>query len=100
MPLGEYPELTKKGIPVTGTTNYGGPVVTASGLVFIAATMDQQIRAFDKKTGKVVWVHSLPFGGFATPVTYEVNGRQYIAIACGGGRGGKTGSLYVAFALP
>ena len=100
VPLGEYPELTKKGIPVTGTTNYGGPIVTASGLVFIAATMDQQIRAFDKKTGKVVWEHSLPFGGFATPVTYEVNGRQYIAIACGGGRGGKTGSLYVAFALP
>jgi len=100
VPLGEYPELTKKGVPVTGTANYGGPIVTASGLVFIAATMDNQIRAFDKKTGKVVWQHSLPFGGFATPVTYEVNGRQYIAIACGGGRGGKIGSVYVAFALP
>ncbi len=100
VPLGEYQELTKKGIPVTGTANYGGPIVTASGLVIIAATMDKQIRAFDKKTGKVVWKHALPFGGFATPVTYEVKGRQYIAIACGGGRGGKTGSLYIAFALP
>lgn len=100
VPLGEYPELTKKGIPITGTESYGGPIVTASGLIFIAGTKDERIRAFDKKTGKVVWEHQLPAGGFATPITYEVNGRQYIVIAAGGGRGQKPGGNYVAFALP
>ena len=99
VPLGEYPELTKKGVPVTGTENYGGPVVTAGGLVFIAATMDEKIRAFNRKTGKVVWEYQLPAGGFATPITYEVDGKQYVAIAAGGGRGGRPGGNYIAFAL-
>ncbi len=99
VPLGEYPELTKKGIPVTGTESYGGPVVTAGGLVFIAATRDEKIRAFDRKTGKVVWEYQLPAGGFATPITYEVDGKQYIVIAAGGARGGKPGGNYIAFAL-
>ena len=99
VPLGEYPELTKKGIPVTGTENYGGPLVTAGGLVFIAATGDEKFRAFDRKTGKVVWEYQLPAGGFATPITYEVDGKQYIVIAAGGARGGKAGGNYVAFTL-
>jgi quinoprotein glucose dehydrogenase len=100
VPLGEYPELTKKGIPVTGTDNYGGPLVTAGGLVFIAATRDEMIRAFDKQTGEVVWSAKLPAAGYATPSTYQVNGKQYIVIACGGGKlNTKSGDRYVAFSL-
>jgi quinoprotein glucose dehydrogenase len=99
VPLGEYPELAKKGIPTTGTVSYGGPVVTAGGLVFIAGTKDEKIRAFNKKTGKVVWEYQLPAGGFATPISYEVDGKQYIAIAAGGGRGQKLGGNYIAFTL-
>lgn len=99
VPLGEYPELTKKGIPITGTENYGGPLVTAGGLVFIAATPDEKFRTFDRKTGKIVWEYQLPAGGFATPITYEVDGKQYILIAAGGARGGKAGGNYVAFTL-
>ncbi|HEV8513561.1 MAG TPA: PQQ-binding-like beta-propeller repeat protein [Cyclobacteriaceae bacterium] len=99
--LGEFPELTKKGIPPTGTENYGGPLVTKGGLVFIAATKDEMIRAFDKSNGKVVWEHQLPAAGYATPATYSVNGKQYVVIACGGGKiGSKSGDSYVAFALP
>ncbi|MCF0048640.1 PQQ-binding-like beta-propeller repeat protein [Dyadobacter sp. LJ53] len=99
--LGEYPELTKQGIPPTGTENHGGPIVTAGGLLFIAATYDEKLRAFDTKTGKVIWEYKLPAGGFATPITYMVNGKQYIAIAAGGARYGlKAGGTYVAFALP
>lgn len=97
--LGEYPELTEKGIPITGTESYGGPLVTAGGLVFIAGTKDERIRAFDKKTGKVVWEYQLPAGGFATPITYEVDGKQFLAIAAGGERGQKPGGNYIAFAL-
>ncbi|MBC7745574.1 MAG: PQQ-binding-like beta-propeller repeat protein [Flavobacterium sp.] len=101
VPLGEYEELTKRGIPVTGTENYGGPLVTKGGLVFIAATKDEKIRAFDKNTGKVVWEAKLPAAGYATPATYSLNGRQYVVIACGGGKiGSKSGDTYVAFALP
>ena len=101
VPLGEYPELVRKGLTQTGTENHGGPLVTAGGLVFIAATYDEKLRAFDKKTGKVVWEYKLPAGGFATPITYSVNGRQYVAIAAGGTRYGlKPGGSYVAFALP
>lgn len=101
VPLGEYPELAQQGIPTTGTENHGGPVVTAGGLLFIAATYDEKIRAFDTKTGKVVWEHKLPAGGFATTITYMVNGKQYIAISAGGARYGlKPGGSYVAFALP
>ena len=101
VPLGEYPELSKNGVPPTGTENHGGPVVTAGGLVFIAATYDEKLRALDRKTGKIIWEHKLPAGGFATPITYRVNGRQYVVIAAGGTRYGlKSGGSYVAFALP
>jgi len=101
IPLGEYPALTKKGIPVTGTENYGGAVVTAGGLLFIAATSDGMIRAFNKATGKLLWEAKLPAPGFATPSTYEVNGKQYLVIACGGGKlNRQSGDAYVAFALP
>ncbi|MCF0069866.1 PQQ-binding-like beta-propeller repeat protein [Dyadobacter sp. CY261] len=99
--LGEYPELARQGIPPTGTENHGGPLVTAGGLLFIAATYDEKLRAFDIKTGKVVWEYQLPAGGFATPITYMVGGKQYIAIAAGGTRYGlKPGGNYIAFALP
>ena len=101
VPLGEFPELTRRGIPKTGTENYGGPVVTAGGLIFIGATSDQQLRAFDKKTGEEVWQHDLPAAGMATPCTYEVDGKQYVVIAAGGGKGTEQrGDSYVAFALP
>ncbi|HEX5170183.1 MAG TPA: PQQ-binding-like beta-propeller repeat protein [Cyclobacteriaceae bacterium] len=99
VPLGEFPELTKKGIPITGTETYGGPVVTASGLIFIASTRDERIRAFDKTTGKVLWEYQLPAGGFATPITYETEGKQYVVVAAGGARGAKPGGWYIAFAL-
>jgi quinoprotein glucose dehydrogenase len=100
VPLGEYAELTKKGIPVTGTENYGGPLVTKGGLVFIAATKDEKIRAFDKKTGKVLWEAQLPAAGYATPATYSIDGKQYVVIACGGGKiGSKSGDEYVCFGL-
>ncbi len=100
-PLGEYPELTAKGIPVTGRENFGGCIVTKGGLVFIAATGDEKIRAFDKNTGEKLWEASLPFGGYATPSTYTIQGKQYLVIAAtGGGKlGTKTGDAYVAFAL-
>ena len=102
IPLGEYPELAAKGQKNTGTENYGGPIVTAGGLVFIGATdFDNKFRAFDKATGELLWEATLPFGGEATPATYEVNGRQFVVIAAGGGRDGKPrGGVYVAFALP
>lgn len=99
--LGEWPELTAKGVPPTGTENYGGPAVTAGGLVFIAASRDEHLRAFDRKTGKELWKAKLPAAGYATPSTYSVNGRQYVVIACGGGKiGTRSGDAYVAFALP
>ena len=99
--LGEWPELTAKGIPPTGTENYGGPVVTAGGLVFIAASRDEHLRAFDRKTGRELWKAKLPAAGYATPATYSVNGQQYVVIACGGGKiGTKSGDAYVAFRLP
>jgi quinoprotein glucose dehydrogenase len=101
VPLGELPELTARGVPITGTENYGGPVVTAGGLVFIAATKDEKIRAFDRRTGRVLWQAALPAGGYATPTTYLAGGRQYVVIACGGGKmGTRSGDSYVAFALP
>jgi quinoprotein glucose dehydrogenase len=98
--LGEYAELTKKGIPPTGTENYGGPVVTAGGLVFIGATKDEKIRAFDARSGKTLWQADLPAAAHATPAIYAVNGKQYVVIAAGGGKGTKSGDAYVAFALP
>lgn len=99
--LGEYPELTARGIPPTGTENYGGPVVTGGGLIFIGATADETMRAFDKETGKVLWAARLPFGGNATPSTYMVDGRQFVVISAGGGKSGRPrGGKLVAFALP
>jgi quinoprotein glucose dehydrogenase len=101
VPLGEYPALSARGIPPTGTENYGGPVVTAGGLIFIAATADEKIRAFDKDTGKILWEASLPFGGNATPSVYQINGRQFLVISAGGGKSGRpAGGHLVAFALP
>jgi quinoprotein glucose dehydrogenase len=88
-------------VQATGTEQYGGPIVTAGGLVFIAATSDAKFRAFDKLTGKLLWETELPAAGFATPSTYSVNGKQYVVIAAGGGKlGTKSGDAYVAFALP
>lgn len=99
--LGEYPELTARGVPPTGTENYGGPLVTQGGLLFIGASKDGKFRAFDRRTGRELWRTALPAGGYATPATYEADGRQYVIIACGGGKmGTKSGDAYVAFALP
>ena len=101
VPLGEYRELTAKGVPPTGTENYGGPVVTAGGLIFIGASADETIRAFDKETGAILWQAPLPFSGNATPSTYTANGRQYVVISAGGGKSGRpSGGSIVAFALP
>ncbi|MDN5200891.1 PQQ-binding-like beta-propeller repeat protein [Fulvivirgaceae bacterium BMA10] len=100
VPLGEFDELTAQGIPITGTENYGGPVITKSGLLFIGATKDQRFRAFDKMTGEELWRTDLPAGGYATPITYEVDGKQYVVIACGGGKmGTHSGDVYMAFSL-
>jgi quinoprotein glucose dehydrogenase len=100
IPLGSYPAFAQKGI-ITGTENYGGPVVTAGGLIFIAATRDSKIRAFNKRTGELLWETALPAPGFATPAIYTIDGKQYIAIACGGGKLGTSSSdAYVVFALP
>lgn len=101
VPLGEFEELKNKGIPPTGTENYGGSVVTKSGLIFIAASRDEKFRAFDKVTGKVLWEYKLPAGGYATPSIYEINGKEYVVIACGGGKmKTASGDQYIAFCLP
>jgi mono/diheme cytochrome c family protein len=103
LPLGEYPELAAKGMKDTGTENYGGPIVTAGGLLIIAATdFDRKIRAFNSRTGELLWEGKLPFSGVATPATYMVNGKQYIVIATCGSRDTRSppGAVYVAFALP
>ena len=100
--FGEFPELTAKGIPPTGTQNFGGTIVTAGGLVFVGATMDAKFHAYDKTTGKLLWDYQLNAGGYATPSTYMVNGKQYVVVAAGGGgkQGTKSGDEFVAFALP
>jgi len=99
--LGELPELTARGIPATGTENYGGPVATAGGVIFIGATKDEKFRAFSTADGSLLWETTLPAGGYATPAVYEAGGRQYVVIAAGGGKmGTKSGDTYVAFALP
>jgi quinoprotein glucose dehydrogenase len=100
--FGEYPELVAKGIKNTGSDNYGGPVVTKSGLLFIGATnFDKKFHVFDKSTGKLLWEAVLPAAGNATPSVYELDGREYVAIVCGGGKNGaSSGSSIVAFALP
>lgn len=100
IPFGTYPELEKQGGEPTGAESYGGPLVTASGLLFIAGTKDRLFRAYDKRTGRLLWQTELPFASFATPSTYAVNGRQYIVVACGGAKlGAPKGDSYVAFAL-
>jgi quinoprotein glucose dehydrogenase len=101
--LGEYPALAAQEMKDTGSENYGGPIVTAGGIVFIGATnYDQKFRAFDKATGKLLWETKLPFSGNATPATYMIDGKQYVVIAAGGGKDPKhpSGGVYVAFALP
>jgi quinoprotein glucose dehydrogenase len=100
IPLGNVDSLAHQGFKNTGIENYGGPVTTAGGVLFIAATKDEKIRAFDKETGELLWEAQLPAAGHATPAVYEKNGKQYLVIACGGGKGTKSGDAYVAFALP
>jgi quinoprotein glucose dehydrogenase len=101
IPLGEHPALTAKEAPNTGTEQYGGPIVTAGGVVFIAATLDAKLRAFDKATGRLLWETTLPAAGYATPCTFAVRGKQYVVIAAGGGKlGTQSGDAYVAYALP
>ena len=100
VPLGHEERLNDPNIPVSGTENYGGPVITAGGLLFIAATNDEKIRAFSLKTGKQLWEDKLPAGGYATPATYEIGGKQFLVIACGGGKmGTASGDEYRAYAL-
>ena len=101
IPLGDYPELLAQGESGYGSENYGGPIVTAGDLLFIAATPDQMLKAYNKHSGKLLWQARLPAAGFATPITYAVDGRQYLVVAAGGGKlGQSSGSSYVAFALP
>ena len=100
VPFGETKRLKEKGYPTTGTENYGGPLVSQNGLLFIAATKDGYFRAFDKYTGEILWEYELPAPAFATPSTYSVNGKQYIVIACGGEKlGTKMGNKIVVFGL-
>jgi quinoprotein glucose dehydrogenase len=101
IPFGEFPELAAKGLKNTGSDNYGGPVVTASGLLFIGATnFDKKFHAYDKLTGKLLWETELPAAGNATPSIYEINGREFVVIVCGGGKNGApSGGSIVAFAL-
>ncbi len=101
VPLGEYPQLVAKGIRDTGTMNYGGAVATAGGVVFVAATADAKIRAFEAHSGRQLWAYQLPAGGYATPSVYMVDGREYVAIAAGGGgkNATKSGDSVIAFAL-
>lgn len=99
-PFGEFPELVEKGVPTTGRESYGGPIVTAGGVLFIGASLDNHFRAYDMDTGDLLWQTLLPHGGYATPSTYVVNGKQFVLIACGGGRGSPSGDKYLAFALP
>jgi mono/diheme cytochrome c family protein len=103
IPFGEYPELAAKGMKNTGTENYGGPIVTAGGVLFIGATVyDHKLRAFDTRDGKLLWEADLPFSGVATPATYMIDGRQYVVIGTSSARDPKApqGGAYVAFALP
>jgi quinoprotein glucose dehydrogenase len=103
IPLGEYPALAAQGIKDTGSENYGGPILTAGGVLFIGATVyDRKFRAFDNHTGQLLWETELPFAGIATPATYSVDGKQYVVIAASGGRDPKSpvGGAYIAFSLP
>ena len=100
IPFGETLSLKAQGITGTGCENYGGPVVTENGLLFIGATKDGYFRVFDKHNGTLLWEYELPAAAFATPAMYEVDGKQYIAIACGGEKlGAEKGNQIIAFAL-
>ena len=101
VPLGTYPGLEAQGFPPTGTFNMGGSLVTAGGLVFVAASMDERMHAYDKNTGELLWEYQLDAGGYATPSCFQVNGKQYIVIAAGGGGkpGTKSGDAYYCFKL-
>jgi quinoprotein glucose dehydrogenase len=101
VPLGEHPELAARGLGKTGTENFGGPIVTAGGLVFIGGAKDEKLHAYDAATGALVWERPLGAGGYATPATYSVGGRQFVVIAAGGGGKPRTrsGDAFVAFAL-
>ncbi|MCE2757690.1 MAG: PQQ-binding-like beta-propeller repeat protein, partial [Chitinophagaceae bacterium] len=99
-PLGEFKDLTAKGMPVTGTENYGGGIVTKGGLFLIAATKDNMFRAFDKLTGKLLWEKELPTSSFASSSTYQVNDIQYIVLNVGGTKlGAKKGDAFIAYRL-
>jgi quinoprotein glucose dehydrogenase len=102
VPLGEYEDLAKAGVPTTGTENFGATILTATGVIFCAGTPDQKIRAFDSRTGKLLWQYKMPFAAYAQPATYETGGKQYVVIAAGGGGQPATpeGDVYMAFALP
>ena len=103
IPFGEYPELAANGMKNTGSQNYGGPIVTASGLLFIGATLyDHKFHAFDSRNGELLWEGQLPYAGRATPATYMVDGKQYIVVATGAVRFNPTPAkgVYVAFSLP
>jgi quinoprotein glucose dehydrogenase len=103
VPFGTYPELAAHGMTKTGTENYGGPVVTAGGLVIICATVfDRKIHIYDSRTGKILWEYVMPYSSVATPATYSVNGKQYIVVGAGGSKltHGAKGGVYIAFSLP
>jgi quinoprotein glucose dehydrogenase len=103
IPFGEYPALAAKGMKDTGSENYGGPILTASGVLFIGATCyDHKFHAFDSRTGKLLWETQLPYAGRATPATYMVDGKQYVVVATGAVRFDPTPAegVYVAFSLP
>jgi len=102
VPLGTYPELEARGLPPTGTFNMGGPIVTKGGLIFIGASMDERFHAYDKETGELLWELQMEAGGYATPATYQVNGRQFVVIAAGGGGKPETrpGDKFYCFSLP
>jgi quinoprotein glucose dehydrogenase len=103
IPFGEFPELAARGQKNTGSENYGGPLVTRGGVLFIGASIhDRKFRAYDKRSGKLLWETSLPFSADATPITYEIDGRQYVAIYASGGkeRESATRGIYLAWALP
>jgi quinoprotein glucose dehydrogenase len=101
IPLGEYPDLVAQGQSDTGSENYGGPIVTAGGVLFIGATnFDRKFRAFEASTGRLLWQTTLPFAANTTPATYEAGGRQYVVVAAGGGKSrDPSGGMFIAYRL-
>lgn len=99
IPVGNIEELREEGAPETGMEGYGGPIVTAGGLVFIGSTRDKKFRAFDKQTGDLLWETTLPGVANATPSTYMADGKQYVAVSVSGYPENPAGCI-IAFALP